>query len=112
MDGEELVQLLTDEYGAKILVATYRSPKSALELSQKLGIPIAACYRRIHALENVGLLECVGVERGLKGKKIKLYKSKIKQVMIYFERGNMRVKLVYENGEIKNIVYPRGQANV
>ena len=48
-------QLLTDEYSVKILVATIRIPKSAQEISDLYGIPIAACYRRIRDLEEEGL---------------------------------------------------------
>src|SRR5438046_5647272 len=62
----EASQLLTDEYSAKILLATYKRKISAQEISQRYGIPIAAWYRKIRILEEVGLIECV--ERVLTGK--------------------------------------------
>lgn len=102
-----IAQLVTDEYGAKILIATYHKPKSAIELSQKLAIPIAACYRRIHALEKAGLLECVGVVDGLKGKKMRLYKSRLEKVLIYFEKGKMRVRLIYSDGYVEDLPFAR-----
>ena len=55
----EASQLLTDEYSAKILLATYKRKISAQEISQRYGIPIAACYRKIRILEEVGLIQCV-----------------------------------------------------
>src|SRR5207247_4688466 len=70
MDPLEASRLVTDEYSAKILVATFRKAKSAIDLSREYGIPIAACYRRIHGLERAGLIRCT--ERALtqKGKRI------------------------------------------
>ncbi len=75
MDPLEASRLVTDEYSAKILVATFKKAKSAIDLSREYGIPIAACYRRIHALERAGLIRCT--ERALtqKGKRISLYMS-------------------------------------
>jgi len=39
----EASRLVTDEYSAKILVATFRRPRSAIDMSREYGIPIAAC---------------------------------------------------------------------
>ena len=65
----EASQLLTDEYSAKILLATYKRKISAQEISQRYGIPIAACYRKIRILEEVGLIECVERILTQKGKR-------------------------------------------
>jgi DNA-binding Lrp family transcriptional regulator len=51
MQALETSSLLTEEYSVKVLVALMGLPKSVNELSEKLGIPIAACYRRIRSLE-------------------------------------------------------------
>ena len=59
MDPLEASRLITDEYAARILVATFKKPKSAIDLSREYGIPIAATYRRIHMLEKAGLIKCV-----------------------------------------------------
>jgi len=59
MNPLEASQLLTDEYSAKILLATYKRKISAQEISSLYGIPIAACYRKIRSLEEAGLIECV-----------------------------------------------------
>ncbi len=37
MDAFEITQMLTDEYSAKILVGTFRVPKSAIQLSREYG---------------------------------------------------------------------------
>ncbi|MEM3396503.1 MAG: winged helix-turn-helix domain-containing protein [Thermoplasmata archaeon] len=93
LDALELAQLLTDGYVAKILIATSRRPKSAIELSDRFGIPIAQCYRRIHALENAGLLKAVDRVLTREGKRIYLYKSLVKNVQIYYEGTKVKVKL-------------------
>ena len=62
-----IARLLTDEYAERILVATYYNHMSAQELSEKYDIPIAACYRRIHELERLGLIKC---EKEITGEKV------------------------------------------
>ncbi len=102
MDPLAASRLITDEYSAKILVATFKKPRSAIELSREYGIPIAACYRRIHALEKAGLINCV--ERALtqKGKRISLYMSQLKNAYIFFENGRLRVRFQLATGITKD----------
>lgn len=102
MDPLEASRLITDEYSAKILVATFKKARSAIELSREYGIPIAACYRRIHALEKAGLLTCV--ERALtqKGKRISLYMSQLRNAYIFFENGKLRVRFQLATGITKD----------
>ncbi|UCE72983.1 MAG: helix-turn-helix transcriptional regulator [Methanomassiliicoccales archaeon] len=102
MNPIEASKIITDEYSAKILVATYKRPKSALELSHRFGIPIAACYRRIHLLEKVGLLTCVDKVLTQKGKRIKIYLSQLKNAYIFFEKGKLRVRFELKTGTVEN----------
>ncbi len=101
-DPLEASRLVTDEYSAKILVATFKKAKSAIDLSREYGIPIAACYRRIHALERAGLIRCT--ERALtqKGKRISLYMSQLKNAYIFFENGRLRVRFQLATGITKD----------
>ena len=99
MDFVNASQLITDEYAAKILVATYRRPKSAIELSHKLGIPIAACYRRIHSLEKAGFLVCTEKVLTQKGKRMGVYLSNLKNAQIQFTEGKIKVSLEMKAGE-------------
>ena len=70
MNPLEASQIISDEYAARILVATLRRPKSAIALSHDLGIPIAACYRRIKMLEEAKLVRCVERVLTQKGKRM------------------------------------------
>src|SRR5438105_15088926 len=55
----EAAQLLTDEYSAKILLATYKRKISAQEISQCYGIAIATCSCMIRILAAVDLIQSV-----------------------------------------------------
>lgn len=89
---KDVSRLLADDYSQKILVSTYTSPMSAQKLSKVCQIPIAACYRRIHELEQAGL---IGVDREkevYKGRKVRLYKCKLRSATIRFLNGRFAVK--------------------
>jgi ribosomal protein S25 len=98
----EASQLLTDEYTAKILLATFKRKMSAQEISSRYGIPIAACYRKIRSLEEIGLLECVERILTQKGKRKNLYTSRLKNAYVFFEGGKLRVRFHLTTGVIKD----------
>jgi ribosomal protein S25 len=98
----EASQLLTDEYSAKILLATYKRKISAQEISQRYGIPIAACYRKIRILEEVGLIECVERILTQKGKRKNLYTSCLRNAYIFFENGKLRARFQLATGQVRD----------
>jgi predicted transcriptional regulator len=102
MDPLQASQLLTDEYSAKILLATFKRKLSAQEISQRYGIPIAACYRKIRVLEDTGLLECVDRVLTQKGKRKNLYTSRLKNAYVFFEHGKLRVRFHMDTGVVKD----------
>lgn len=85
-------QLLADDYSQKILVNTYSSPMSAQRLSKLCQIPIAACYRRIHELEHAGLVVVDREKEVYKGRKVRLYRCKLRSATIKFTNGRFAVK--------------------
>ena len=102
MEALQVTQTIMDEYSARILLGTFDRPASAIELGRRFGIPIAACYRRIHALEKAGLVRCT--ERALtqKGKRISLYMSQLKNAYIFFENGKLRVRFQLATGVMRD----------
>ncbi len=88
-----VTKLLSDEYTVKILTATYSLPRSANYLSVKFDIPIAACYRRIRELENVGLLTIIEKILTPRGKRVSLYQSNLKSAYLTFENGKLKAFL-------------------
>jgi len=105
MHALETSRLLTEEYSAKILLATMGKPKSAFELSDGLGIPIAACYRKINLLEDAGLIFCSERKLTQAGKRISLYKSRVRNAQIVFERNKIRAKLEMIDGTTEDYNY-------
>jgi hypothetical protein len=85
-------RLLADDYSQKILAYTYSSPVSAQRLSKMCGIPIAACYRRIHDLEHVGLISVDREKEVYKGRRVRLYRCKLKSAVIRFSNGRFVLK--------------------
>ena len=105
MHALETSRLLTEEYSAKILLATMGRPKSAFDLSEKLGVPIAACYRKIKLLEDSGLIFCAERRLTQAGKRISLYKSNVKNAQIMFERSKIRAKIEMIDGTTQDASY-------
>jgi len=103
MDAEQkrraVSRLLADDYSQKILVRTYNIPMSAQKLSRVCRIPIAACYRRIHDLETVGLIGIEDEMEVYKGRRVRMYKCRLRSAVIKFTKGRFAVRYdTEENG--------------
>jgi predicted ArsR family transcriptional regulator len=103
MDAEQkrraVSRLLADDYSQKILAQTYDTPMSAQRLSRVCRIPIAACYRRIHELETVGLIGIEDEMEVYKGRRVRMYKCRLRSAVIRFTNGRFAVKYhTEENG--------------
>src|SRR4030066_1784067 len=90
--SKDVSRLLSDDYSQKILTSTYAVPMSAQRLSKICQIPIAACYRRIHELEQAGLLGVDREKEVYKGRKVRLYKCKLRSATIRFNNGKFHVR--------------------
>ncbi len=95
MREKHISRLLTDEYAERILVATHDHARSVQDVSDKNDIPIAACYRKVHELEEVGLLQCEKIVTTPKGKTMKLYRSQLKNATLNYEGGIFKVRLEF-----------------
>lgn len=91
-NAKDVSRLLADDYSQKILANTYASPMSAQRLSRICQIPIAACYRRIHELEKAGLLGVDREKEVYKGRKVRLYKCRLRSATIKFWNGRFAMK--------------------
>jgi len=96
MREKDISRLLTDEYAERILVATQRNARSVQEISDHHDIPIAACYRKIHELEDAGFLKCSEIVTTPKGKTMKLYRSQLQSAMLVYEGGVFKVKFEFD----------------
>ena len=92
MGSVELLRVLGNKYNAEILNAT-GEPKSAQELSDELGIPIATSYRRIEELTEADLLELSGREFSDEGRRTKVYRRDVDDIQISFGTDGIDVAL-------------------
>jgi predicted transcriptional regulator len=105
MQSHEISRLLTERYSAKILLATTRKPRTALELSDSLGIPIAACFRKIKLLEDAGLIICVERRLTPEGKRFSLFRSRVTDTEIVLERNKVRARIEMFDGSTQEVIY-------
>ena len=98
MDAFGMFRLMLDEYSSRILELTAPEPKNAIELSNALGIPIAACYRRIRALKDAGILKEEGRAVSIGGKLVATYRSSVESAEVMLTDGRLRI-LIKANGQ-------------
>jgi len=93
---DTLLSILSDKYCRTIIEATMNKPKSATELTAETMIPISTVYRRLQILHDSKLLHTSGMISN-DGKKLFLYKSKIKGMQSTFNEGEVEIKLILNN---------------
>ena len=91
---ESFLELLSDKYCRSILEVIMDSPKSATEISREKSIPLSTVYRRIQLLHDSKMIYTSGVITE-DGKRLFLYKSKIKEVNTSFHDGKIDVNIVF-----------------
>jgi len=90
---DSLLEILSDKYCRTILEAIMYKPKSAMEITVETRIPISTVYRRIQVLHDNKLLFTSGTISD-DGKKLFLYKSKVKGIQSNFNNGQVAVELI------------------
>jgi hypothetical protein len=94
----KISNLISDKYVSKILMSTFKVPKSVQSISSTYEIPIAVCYRKVRQLENLGFLRCTGTKLNGNGKRIKLFQSQIINAHFFLERGKFRARVQLASG--------------
>lgn len=102
MREKDISRLLTDDYAERILVATHGNPRSVQEISDAYDIPIAACYRKIHELEDAGFLKCAQIVTTPKGKTMKLYQATLQSAHLLYQHGSFKVKFEFDHDTSMN----------
>jgi predicted transcriptional regulator len=96
----DLVRTLGSKYSAEILGAT-SEPRSAQELSNRLDVPIATCYRRIEELTEVGLLELEDSVLSDDHRRVDVYRRGVDELTVVFGDDDFDVD-VEERTSVKN----------
>ena len=93
---ESFLEILSDKYCRSILETIMDTPKSAIEVSREKMIPLSTVYRRIQQLHDSKMIRTSGVITD-EGKRLFLYKSKIKAVNTSFHDGKIDVDVVFNH---------------
>src|SRR5439155_25482811 len=96
MREKDVSRLLKDEYAERIRVATQVKTRTVQEISDKYDIPNAACYRKIHELEEAGFLNVAQIVTTPEGKTMKLYRSLLKSAQLVYQEGIFKVKFEFD----------------
>lgn len=93
---DALLSVVSDKYCRSILEAIMDKPKSAMGIAVETKTPISTVYRRIQTLHDNKLLHTSGLISE-DGKKLFLYKSKIRGIQSTFNDGKIEVELIPNN---------------
>ena len=91
---QKAIAALADSESRAILFSIIKQGKTAAELSDKLKIPLSSVYKKLADLEWLTLIE---VDRWMisdKGRKFKLYRSRISKAEILIRKPEPVLKLV------------------
>jgi len=99
-DSENLLSALGGKYSVEILCAA-RTPTSAQDLSERIDVPIATCYRRIDELVDAGLLKPEGRRLSEEGRRTNVYRRTVDELTVDFTESGPDLDLK-ERSEAKN----------
>jgi len=91
---QKVIEALADAESRAILFSTIKKGKTASELSEKLKIPLSSVYKKLYELEELSLIE---IDKWLisdKGRKFKVYKSRISKADIIIKKPEPSLHLV------------------
>lgn len=91
---EVFLEILSDKYCRLILDSIMNISKSAIEISREKEIPLSTVYRRIQQLHDSHMIRTSGIITD-EGKRLFLYKSKIKEVNTRFSDGDIAMDVVF-----------------
>ena len=91
---QKVIEALADAESRAILFSIIRHGKTAAELSEKLKIPLSSVYKKIADLEELTLIRVDKWMISDKGRKFKVYKSRISKAEISIKKPDPTLELV------------------
>ncbi len=91
---QKVIEALADAESRAILFSTIKKGKTAADLSYQLQIPLSSVYKKLADLEELTLIK---VEKWLisdKGRKFKIYKSRISKADITIKKSEPSLILI------------------
>jgi DNA-binding transcriptional ArsR family regulator len=87
-----LLKALADPESASILAATATGPRSAQEIVKGGDLPQSSTYRRLHELQDAGLIVVAKTVLKSDGKSYQMYKATFREVRVAFRGGELLVE--------------------
>ena len=82
----EMLREIADKITYRIIIAIIHSPKTAVQTYAENKLPQSSTYKRIRKLQEEGLITIEKINIDSKGKKVVLYRSKIKSLVFNLKR--------------------------
>ena len=83
---QKVIEALADTESRTILFSIIRKGKTASDLSTKLKIPLSSVYKKLSDLENLTLVEIEKTVLSEKGRRFKIYRSRINKAEISIKK--------------------------
>ena len=95
---QRIIEALTTTCSHAVLFSIVNIEKDAVKIANELQISLSAVYKTISNLEKLSLVEIQRFKITNEGKKIKMYRSRIKKANISVNENNSQV-LLYPNND-------------
>lgn len=82
-----------DESSARVVQAAYGRPRTAIQIAEATGVPVAAVFPRIRQLMAMGVLREEARVLDARGREVSFYISTLRYGTIFIERGRPRIRL-------------------
>jgi len=96
--NQRVIEALTTTCSHAVLFSIVNAEKDAIKIAGELQISLSAVYKTLSNLEKLSLVEIQRFKITNEGKKIKMYRSRIKKANISVNENNSQV-LLYPNND-------------
>ena len=90
---QKVLEMLADAESRAIIFSIIKKGKTAAELSEKHKIPLSSVYKKISDLEELTLIQVDRWQLSEKGRRFKVYKSRIKNAEITLKKPDASLTL-------------------
>lgn len=98
----EMLREIADKTTYRIIISIIHSPKTAAHICAENKLPQSSTYKRIRKLQEEGLITIEKINIDSKGKKVVLYRSKIKS-LVFNLKANMISLQFNKNDEMMRL---------
>tara|TARA_B110001454_G_C12690807_1_gene422218 strand:+ start:737 stop:1072 length:336 start_codon:yes stop_codon:yes gene_type:complete len=95
---QKVIEMLADAESRAIIFSVIKKGKTVAEISSKYGIPLSSVYKKISELEELTLIKVDSLKISDKGRKFKVYKSRIKNAEINIKKTEPTLVLIPNTG--------------